>query len=106
MNNRPILFVKTICKNELGKENQNLYDSRRVHKSRVMHRLDDIMALKYLNRNPKINVILENNSFIGEFSSFDKYFIYLKQKYEIVKINIDLIKDIQITSYYTSKPSY
>ena len=99
MNNRPILFVNTISMSENGKENQMIYDSRRIQKSRIMHRIDDIVAFKYLYKNVFIYVVFDLSTIEGEFYSIDSYFIYLKQKYEIVKININSIKDIQITSF-------
>lgn len=50
MFNKPTLFVNSITKNIVGKENQNIFDSRKNIKSKVFHRIDDIVSFKSLNK--------------------------------------------------------
>lgn len=99
MNNKPILFVNSISSSINGIENQRIYDSRRVIKSRVLHRIDDIIAIKLMNKKVFINLVCNDLFYSGEFINVDKYFIYILSNLEIFKINITYITDIKITSW-------
>jgi hypothetical protein len=99
LNNKPILFVNSISNSINGIENQRIYDSRRIIKSRVLHRIDDIIAIKTMNKKIYITITCNDLFYSGEFISVDKYFIYIRYNLEIFKINISYITDIKITTF-------
>ena len=99
LNNKPILFVNSISSSINGVENQRIYDSRRIIKSKVMHRIDDIVAMKLMNKKVYVNLVYNDLFYSGEFINFDKTFIYLRVNLEVFKFNICYIRDIKITSY-------
>lgn len=97
--NKPILFVNSISNSINGKENQNIYDSRRVIKSRIFHRIDDINAMKYLYKKVFVCLVCNLNYYNGEYIDNDKNYIYIRQTNEVFKVNIAFINDIKIISY-------
>lgn len=99
LNNKPILFVNSISSSINGIENQKIYDSRRIIKSRVLHRVDDIVAMKHLYKKIIIKIFCNDLIYAGEFINVDKYYIYISYNFEIFKINISYITDIKISSF-------
>ena len=98
MYNRPTLFVNSITKNEIGKENQNIFDSRKILKSKVFHRIDDILGFKILGKRVFVLIDYVNNTFYGEVIGIDRSYIHLKKEESIVALMIPNIMDIKITS--------
>ncbi len=98
MFNKPTLFVNSITKNIVGKENQNIFDSRRNIKSKVFHRIDDIVSFKSLNKRVFVLINYESNTFYGEVISIDFSYIHLKKEESILLLLIKNISDIKITS--------
>ena len=79
MFNKPTLFVNSITKNIVGKENQNIFDSRKNIKSKVFHRIDDIVSFKSLNKRVFVLIDYEYNTFYGEIILIDLSYIHLKK---------------------------
>lgn len=98
MFNKPTLFVNSITKNIVGKENQNIYDSRKNIKSKVFHRIDDIVSFKSLNKRVFVLIDYERNTFYGEIILIDLSYIHLKKEESIILLQIKNISDIKITS--------
>lgn len=96
MNNKPTLFVSSVSKNEIGKENQCIFDSRKKHKSIIEHRLDDIFSLMYLNRRVFVMISFEGKQYLGEIYSFERQYIHLKTDESIISFRIDNISEIKI----------
>ena len=96
MNNKPTLFVNSISCSEIGKENQNLYDSRRNIKGKVFHRIDDIIG--FISIAKKVFVLLNysNNIFYGEINKkgmLNSIPIFLTLFYSLIH-NIDVFRSM------------
>ena len=98
MFNKPTLFVNSITKNIVGKENQNIFDSRKNIKSKVFHRIDDIVSFKSLNKRVFVLIDYECSTFYGEIILIDLSYIHLKKEESIILLQIKNISDIKITS--------
>lgn len=96
MDNKPLLFVNSISKNETGVENQLFYDSRRYIKGLVMHRIDDILG--FLNFGKKVYIVLEifDKIFYGEVYKIDNRYLSLINNDNISVFVINNIKNIKI----------
>ena len=78
MNNRPTLFVNSISVDAIGRENQNIFDSRKNIKGKIYHRIDDIISLISIGRKVYILVNCDNVIFYGEVIGLNKNNIFLK----------------------------
>ena len=94
-----MLFVNSVSSSINGLENQMIYDSRKIIKSKVLHRIDDIIAIKMMGKRVYIGIYCKDLFYYGEFVNVDKFFLYIRSNLEIFKINISYITDIKITSY-------
>ena len=50
MNNDPLLFIDSVLDKKVGKENQEIYDSRQSinkKKNLILHRMEDILLLLF-----------------------------------------------------------
>lgn len=98
MDNRPTLFVNTITKNLIGKENQNIFDSRKTCKSKVLHRIDDILSFKYYGKKVYVRINYLQSIFYGEVVDIKGKYIHIKNDESIISILIGNILDIVITT--------
>ncbi len=96
MNNKPTLFVNSISVDAIGRENQNLYDSRKNIKGKIYHRIDDIISLISLGRKVYILVNCDNVIFYGEVIGLNKNNIFLKNNDIMTSLVINNIKEIRI----------
>lgn len=98
MNNKPTLFVNSISCSEIGKENQNLYDSRRNIKGKVFHRIDDIIG--FISIAKKVFVLLNysNNIFYGEIVAVNYNYLVVKNENTILSFDVKNISEIKIVS--------
>ena len=96
MYNKPILFVNSISIEEVGKENQNYFDSRKSFKSKVFHRVDDIIS--FMNYNKRIFVLInfQNCNFYGEVVGINYDYIILKNETIIQTYQLKNIYEIKI----------
>ena len=98
MYNRPTLFVNSVTKNEIGKENQNIYYSRKCFKSKVSHRIDDIISFLNIGKRVFVLVSIKSSTFYGEIIGLESKFIHLKREESIIALSIENITDLKITS--------
>ena len=75
MNNKPTLFVSSICLNESGKENQKYFDSRKSFKSKVLHRIDDVISFITFGKRVFLCVNYLNKYYCGEVIGIKYNFI-------------------------------
>lgn len=99
MNNRPILFVNSASSSFNGSENQYFFDSRRLQKSKVLHRIDDLLGFMYMGKRSIVSIIKNNCCYQGEVVKIDKCFIYLSAGYDVFKIRISEISDLKINCF-------
>jgi len=97
MNNKPILFVRTINSNNCGIEKQFVFDSRREYKSRIMHRLDDVKAFLSINKKVYVRILFNNLFYLGEVMVIDKDLLFLKINNEMFTFKFSTIQNIFIT---------
>lgn len=100
MNNKPTLFVNSITMNENGKENQNIYDSRRNVKGKIFHRIDDILGFISLGRKVFVLINFANKTFYGEVVGLNNNYIFLKNDETVISLLVSNILEIRITSTY------
>lgn len=60
MNNDPLMFVDSINVIKSGDENQNTFDSRKIQKDVLHHRIDDINAMLMYDMNIICRIILKD----------------------------------------------
>ena len=83
--------------NEIGKENQNVYDSRRDIKNRVYHKLDDIKAFLYYGKRPIVSLFFNDFFITGEVVNLDKEMILIRGKYDTKSYKVKDIIEIKIS---------
>lgn len=78
MFNKPTLFVNSISIEEVGKENQNYFDSRKCFKGKVFHRVDDIIS--FMSHNKRVYVLINclNVNFYGEVVGVNYNYLILR----------------------------
>lgn len=96
MNNRPLLFVNSITKNETGNENQLVYDSRKYHKGRILHRIDDILGFMNIGKKVYVFVLYFDKNFYGEVFKIDSTALSVKNDGNITIFLLNNIKDLKI----------
>ena len=96
MNNRPLLFVNSITKNETGNENQLVYDSRKYHKGRILHRIDDILGFMNIGKKVYVFVLYFDKNFYGEVFKIDSTTLSVKNDGNITIFLLNNIKDLKI----------
>ena len=96
MNNKPTLFVNSISIDAIGRENQNIYDSRKNIKGKIFHRIDDILSLISLGRKVYVLVNYDNVLFYGEVIGINNNNIFLKNNDIMSSLKINNIKEIRI----------
>jgi hypothetical protein len=96
VNNKPLLFVNSITKNELGNENQLVYDSRKYHKGRVLHRIDDILGFMNLGKKVYVFVLYFDKNYYGEVFKIDSNTLSVKNSENISFFLLNNIKDLKI----------
>lgn len=97
MNNKPILFVRTINSNNCGIDKQFVFDSRREYKSRIMHRLDDVKAFLSINKKVYVRILFNNLVYIGEVMTISNDVLFLKSNNEMFTFKSSTIQNIFIT---------
>ena len=78
MFNKPTLFVNSISIEEVGKENQNYFDSRKSLKGKVFHRVDDIISFMSHNKREFVLINYLNSNFYGEVIGVNYNYLILR----------------------------
>ena len=97
MDNKPILFVETVMKNNDGFENQNMFDSRKKDKNKktICHRLDDLKAFISLGKKVDVFIETKEDKYTGFVIGLDNEYIFISKE-EIEKIAINNIISLRI----------
>ena len=98
MFNKPTLFVNSISISENGKENQNYYDSRKSYKSKILHRIDDVISFITLGKRVFLCVNYMNNFHCGEVIGINYSYVILKTDMIVNSFAVNNITEIKITS--------
>ena len=96
MNNKPTLFVNTICLGKNSSENQSFYDSRKDIKGNVFHRIDDIISFHSLGKKVYIEIYGKHLKLDGFFLYYDKKYIHIKKNDIIQTISVVDVSEIRI----------
>jgi hypothetical protein len=83
--------------NEIGKENQNIFDSRRGIKNKVYHKIDDIKAFIYYGKRPFVSLFFSDFFISGEVIMLDENSILIRGKYDTKSYKIKDIIEIKIS---------
>ena len=97
LNNKPILFVNSISFNEVGKENQNIFDSMKDVKNKLFHKLDDLIAFLYYGKRPFVTIYFNDFFVSGEVLKLDKNVLFLRGKYDSKSYKVKDILEIKIS---------
>ena len=98
MFNKPTLFVNSVYISECGKENQKYFDSRRSMKSKVLHRIDDIVGFISYGKRVFIYLSYLDKYFYGEVIGINYNYVILKVDMMVNSFSVNNINEIKITS--------
>ena len=97
MNNDPLLFIDSVLNKKVGKENQEIYDSRQSinkKKNLILHRIEDINAMMFFKIKIYLFIQTKHNFYEGIVESINDEEIYLKDKDSLKRVLVNEIEDI------------